>query len=164
MDAHDRRRLADELVRQHYPMLLRLAFRLTGNSPDAADLTQHTLLIACSRLEQLRQTDSAGGWLCAILRTRFLQGKRRDSRRQNHDEAWFEATAATEPEETVDRESLQTLLNEMPETYRIPVVLFYYCDMDTQQIAHELEIPEGTVSSRLSRGRAFLRRRWRPHD
>ena len=165
MDAGERRRLADELVRQHYPLLFRLAYRLAGRNSDAEDLVQQAMLIACSRLEQLRQPDQAGGWLCSIVRTVFLQSRRRTVRQVSADEEWWNNVGDKIPTKpAIDGDDLQAILDEMPETYRVPLIMFYFCDLETRAIASELGVAEGTISSRLSRGREYLRRRWRRND
>ena len=58
-----------------------------------------------------------------------------------------------------DSEELQVALNDLPEEFRVPVVLFYFHELSYQDIATELSIPLGTVMSRLSRGKEHLRRR-----
>jgi RNA polymerase sigma-70 factor, ECF subfamily len=57
----------------------------------------------------------------------------------------------------LDEEKLQAALDAMPETYRSPVLLYYFEDLSYKEIAAVLEVPLGTVMSRLSRGKTFLR-------
>lgn len=68
---------------------------------------------------------------------------------------------ASQHDTPFDEEQLQATLLEMPETFRLPVLMFYFEDLSYQEIAERLEVPIGTVMSRLSRGKAFLRDRLR---
>ena len=61
-----------ELIEAHYDSLYRYAYRLTGSSADAEDLTQDTFSKAMLRLSQLREPDKAKGWLFRILRNGYL--------------------------------------------------------------------------------------------
>ena len=70
-----------------------------------------------------------------------------------------EVAETTDPSTEIDGEQLQNLLNQMPEEFRSAVVLFYYESCSYREIAERLEIPIGTVMSRLARGKAWLRRR-----
>ena len=99
-------------------------------------------------------------WLLTIVRNSFLKGKRRP------DFATFEAfdqLADSSPEGVldgpVDREEIQTILNEMPEEFRTPLILFYFQEQSYKEVAEQMETPIGTVMSRLSRAKSFLRSR-----
>ncbi len=153
--------LAD-LVREHHALLYRYAYRLTGASQDAEDLTQQTFLIAQQKLTQLRDPARARSWLCAIVRNTFLK-----NRRNLHGRPWRSLEQVAEPaasapdEPDIDSDELQAVLDEMPVEFRLPLVMFYFGDVSYKEIAAELEIPIGTVMSRLARGKEHLRRRLR---
>ena len=66
MESHEHQQRVAELIGQHYELLYRVSFRLTGSVADAEDLTQQTFLTAQQKLEQLRQTDSAKSWLLPL--------------------------------------------------------------------------------------------------
>jgi RNA polymerase sigma-70 factor, ECF subfamily len=149
-----------ELVEQHYELLYRFAYRLCGSAADAEDLTQQAFLTAQSKLDQLREPEKARSWLLTIVRNSFLKGKRR----QNFQ--LFEtldhlphADPELELAGPVDAEELQSVLDEMPEEFRTPIVLFYFQELSYKEIAEQMDIPIGTVMSRLSRGKSFLRGR-----
>lgn len=148
-----------ELVQQHYASLYRFALRLSGSAADAEDLTQETFLTAHTRLSQLRQPENAKSWLFTILRNRWLQSVR--GPRLNLMPALEEYPDSTDDcslEADVDPQHLQRLLDELPEDFRVVVVLFYFGEFSYKEIAAQLSIPIGTVMSRLARAKSFLRR------
>jgi RNA polymerase sigma-70 factor (ECF subfamily) len=148
-----------ELVEQHYTLLYRYGYRLTGTAADAEDLTQQTFLTAQSRLDQLRDPERAKAWLCTILRNHYLK-----ERRHRNCIAIQSLETVAEPafdarDIAVDSERLQQVLNELPEEFRTPLILFYFEEFTYKDIAEQMEVPVGTVMSRLSRAKAFLRSR-----
>lgn len=163
MQSPETRLSISDLVEEHYELLHRFAYRLSGSSADAEDLVQQAFLTAQTKLEQLRNPEKARSWLFTIVHNTFRKQLRR------HNPTVF-STLKTEPEPEVDSEveaiadadALQTALNELSEEYRTPLILFYFEDFSYKQIAEMLEIPIGTVMSRLSRGKAHLRERMAP--
>ncbi|MCA9115380.1 MAG: sigma-70 family RNA polymerase sigma factor [Planctomycetaceae bacterium] len=148
-----------ELVEQHYVPLYRYACRLSGSTADAEDLTQQTFLTAQKKLDQLRSDEGARSWLFTILRNLFLRSVRGAAGRGviSLDQVAepVEAAPATE----IDSEQLQAVLNEIAEEFRLPLLMFYFEELSYREIAEQLDIPIGTVMSRLARGRTWLRRR-----
>jgi RNA polymerase sigma-70 factor (ECF subfamily) len=149
-----------ELVRQHYALLYRYAYRLTGSAADAEDLTQQTFLTAQRKLDQLREPKSAKNWLFAILRNVYLKDVR-DRRRESFVsmECIAELGTGSDIEFLPDQEELQSALDALPEEYRTPLILFYLEEFSYREIAEQMGTPIGTVMSRLSRGKTYLRRR-----
>lgn len=152
------------LVHQYHAPLYRYAYRLTGSQADAEDLTQQTYLLATQRLSQLRDPSRAGSWLYAILRSCFLKSCRKQRPlpagmlELELDEFAGPLPAAAE----IDGERLQLALAELPDEFRLVLVMFYFEESSYKEIAAQLEIPVGTVMSRLSRGKAHLRQRLLP--
>lgn len=162
MGAADRRGL-NQLVEEYYEALYRYAVRLSGSAADAEDLTQEAFCKAQTQYSQLRDPDRARPWLYAILRNAYLQRLRAD---KNAKLVSIEAVGdvvdrpdVPEPEFTA--EQLQSALNDLPEGYRTPVILFYFEEMSYRDIAEQMDLPIGTVMSRLARGKAFLKDRLR---
>ena len=149
-----------ELVHEHYPLLYRYAFRLSGQTAEAEDLTQQTFLTAQTQHSQLRDPRRARNWLCTILRNLFLKGRRRDAlvRRQPLTDA-PEPSVENSTDTWYDSEKLQAALLELPEEYRSPIILFYFEEFSYQEIAEQMQVPLGTVMSRLARAKAALRLR-----
>ncbi len=148
----------DELIEQHSTLLYRYAYRLTGNSHEAEDLTQQAYLLAQQRGHQLRDVQAARSWLLTIIRNAFLKSKRHRGGQsldgieepQVIEESW---------NFPIDREQLQLTLLELSEEFRSPLVLFYFEDFSYQQIAEHMAVPIGTIMSRLSRAKVFLKKR-----
>jgi len=146
-----------QLVAEHHAAVYRYAYRLTGSAADADDLSQQAFLLAHQRLAQLRDDTRAGGWLMAIVRNCFLKNRRRIvAKVEPLDE---EPAAAPDDDfpEWVDPEQLQQVLSRLPDDARAILVLFFFEDCSYKEIAEALEVPIGTVMSRLSRAKARLR-------
>ena len=150
-----------QLVRAHYQAVYRYAFRLAGNEADAEDLTQQTFLIAQDRLGQVRNGERVLSWLFAVLRSCFLKSRRRlrPIAAVNLELNVEEIPEHRWTESAIDREELQGALNDLPEEFRLVVLMFYFEEMSYQDIAKQLELPIGTVMSRLSRAKGRLRQR-----
>lgn len=149
------------LVDEHYLFVYRYARRLCGQAVEAEDLTQQTFLSALEHAGQLRDPRSVRGWLCAIVRNAYLKGKRHTQHSLPLPELVEVATPSPPPGE-IDPEELQAALLTLPEEFRTPLILFYQRSLSYKELAVLLEIPIGTVMSRLSRGKALLRQRLAP--
>jgi len=149
-----------DLVEQHYVLLYRYAYRLSGSSVEAEDLTQQTFLIAQTKLVQLRNPSHAKAWLFTIIRNAYLKSQR-GQRNMNilSLEQIAEPTDSLPVEVVIESGELQHILNEMPEEYRTPLILFYFEEISYREIAAQMQLPIGTVMSRLSRAKTFLRQR-----
>jgi RNA polymerase sigma-70 factor (ECF subfamily) len=160
--------LLSQLVAEHHAAVFRYAYRLTGSSADAEDVTQQTFLIAQQKLDQVRDADRVGHWLLAVARNAFLKMNRRRTPlpaggleidvNTVPDPATTDA-AATGSDEEIDPATLQAAIDELPDEFRIPVLMFYFEEASYRDIAEQLDLPPGTVMSRLSRAKSHLRRR-----
>jgi len=152
------------LVDEHYVALFRYAYRLSGSSADAEDLTQETFCKAQLNFSQLRDPARAKPWLFSILRNAYLHRVRADKQQScvSLDGVGDLAEPLPESLPDVDLEQLQFALNELPEVYRTPIILFYFDDFGYREIAEQMDLPIGTVMSRLARAKAFLRTRLAP--
>ena len=150
-----------ELVRQHHALLFRYAYRLSGSAVDAEDLTQETYLQACRKIDQLRDPGSAKGWLCTILRNCYLKRLRDKEHTEVPLGQALQAIPAPNPVATatfgIDSDQLQKALGALPEPFRSPLIWFYFEEFSYQEIADQMNVPVGTVMSRLSRAKAHLR-------
>jgi RNA polymerase sigma-70 factor (ECF subfamily) len=154
----------EQLVLAHHAAIYRYAFRLTGAQVDAEDLTQQTFLTAQKKLHQLRDAGKALGWLYAVLRSCFLKSRRKPLPQvaANID---FEVEQITDSgplapallEADLDRRAVQAAVDELPDEFKLVVLMFYFEDQSYKEIASELGLPIGTVMSRLSRAKSRLR-------
>ena len=157
----------ETLILPHAESLYGPAYQLTRNAPDAEDLVQDTILRAYSRFGSFRADGSPRAWLHTIMRNLFINGYRKKSREprqvsfQTLDEPSTEGTAAS-PERVVlgrmEEAALLRAVRRLPEEYRGVVILADVEGLSYQQIADHLQIPVGTVRSRLSRGRKRVQR------
>jgi RNA polymerase sigma-70 factor, ECF subfamily len=152
------------LVDEHYIALYRYAFRLTGSAADAEDLTQDAFCKAQTHLKQLRDERRAKPWLFSILRNAYLHRVRAEKQQPCVSLEGVGDVPMPTPDAMpdVDPDLLQQVLNEMPEPFRSPIILFYFEDFSYRDIAEQMELPLGTVMSRLARAKAFLRARLMP--
>ncbi|GAA3697098.1 RNA polymerase sigma factor SigE [Zhihengliuella alba] len=156
----------ETIVEEHSSQVYRLAYRLTGNAPDAEDLTQETFVRVFRSLHTFTP-GTIGGWLHRITTNLFLDQARRKSRIR------FDALAPDAesrlagrepgPERTFEHNNLdvdvQRALDALPADFRAAVVL---CDLEGfsyEEVAAALGVKLGTVRSRIHRGRALLRDR-----
>jgi RNA polymerase sigma-70 factor (ECF subfamily) len=156
-----------QLIDAHYEALYRYAYRLSGSAADAEDLTQETFGKALARLPQLREPDRAKAWLFRILRNLYLHQVRDEKRHRAVPlDAVGDLAGPGGPAEfpEIDPAKLQHALNEMDEAFRTPIILFYFEEFSYRDIAEQMELPIGTVMSRLARAKAFLRTRLAPAD
>lgn len=151
------------LVDAHYAPLYRFALSLTRQSADACDLVQQTFFIWATRGDQLRDGSRAKAWLFTTLYREFLRGRRRAGHvTALEDLPPGEAEPAGPEVDLVaacDAGTVTAALQEVDEVYRAPLTLFYLEEFSYKEIAVLLEVPIGTVMSRLSRGKAQLRAR-----
>lgn len=148
-----------QVVAEHHQAVYRYAFRLAGSVPDAEDLTQQVFLTAQQKSGQLRQAERIRSWLFAILRNHFLKScqKRRPIPAENLRLNIDTIPADVPDSEAIDRERLQQALDDLPAKYRVVVAMFYYESCSYREIAERLELPIGTVMSRLARAKGHLR-------
>ncbi|MGA3172090.1 MAG: RNA polymerase sigma factor [Chthoniobacteraceae bacterium] len=151
----------EQIVDAHYAALYRFAFSLARSEPAAADLTQQAFYLWASRGHQLRDAAKVKSWLFTTLYREFLGQHRRDARFPQAD---LEGETADLPAEggsvadAIDGAAAVAALQKIDEVYRVPLTLFYLEEFSYREIAAVLEVPAGTVMSRLSRGKALLRK------
>jgi len=148
------------LVDTHYRGLYQFAYSLAHSEADASDLTQETFLRWAQKSGQLRDTSKAKSWLFTTLYRLFLN-RRRHVTRFPHDELSDAESRlpsiSSEAVRSLEASEIMSALKEIDETFRAPLMLFYLEDHSYQEIAAILGVPEGTVMSRLYRGKALLR-------
>src|SRR3954447_8711779 len=153
------RQTVQRLVDEHYAALYRYAYRLSGSGTDAEDLTPEAFCKAQLSLSQLRDRSGAKPWLFSILRNAYLHRVRAERHHPciSLDSVGDVAEPLPDPLPDVDPEQLQQALNDLPEVFRTPIILYYFEDFSYRAIAEQMDLPIGTVMSRLARAKAHLR-------
>src|ERR1700678_387868 len=150
----------ESIVCELYSPLYRFAFALTRNETQAADLTQETFLILAKRHAQVRDVTKIKSWLFTTLRREFLRGLRGQSSRPEVElKPEHQDQLVTDPAmlHAVDAATVLKALAQIDDGYQMVLELFYLADLSYKEIATTLDIPIGTVMSRLSRGKDQLR-------
>ena len=151
----------------HAPFLLRVVERLTGPGPHVEDLVQDVFIVAHRRRKELRDGPELRGWLYRVTSNKAMQHRRTLWRRFRLAKAVevepMHSTPAV-PDEVAARHErgrqIRKAVLELPFLQREAFVLFELEGLDTKTVASLLDIPEGTVSSRLSAARKLFRERW----
>ena len=157
----------ETIVSEHYEPLFRFAMSLTRVESDAGDLTQETFYIWATKGHQLRDTSKVKTWLFTTLYRAFLKVRRRQGRFSDQDlEEVADHLPAPSAESTDQEDCSQVLpaLARVDEVYQAAVALFYLEDYSYKDIAAILDVPVGTVKSRIARGVAQLREILLPDD
>ncbi len=152
----------ERAVATYYESLYAFGYSLAGNAHDAAELTQETYCRLLTKGGQLRDATKLKAWLFTTLYRVFLGWRQRQTRWPHLEISTVEGELPTLTLEHLDvlrDEAVHDALVALEEHYRAPLTLFYLNDHSYEEIAAILEIPVGTVMSRLSRAKALLRQR-----
>ncbi len=151
----------EQLVREYYPQLYRFALSLSRKPADACDLTQQTFALWAEKGHQLRKRGKVKSWLFTTLYREYLRSRRRMDRFPHLE---LEAAAVELPTvspvtiEALEAQDVMDALGRVDEGYRVPLSLFYIGGHSYAEIAGILDVPMGTVMSRISRGKEQMRK------
>lgn len=161
----------DQLLRRHYDRVHAVCRRITGHEADAADAAQEAMIAIVRNLARFDGRSTFGTWAYRIATNASLDELRRRKRRAvptgDHDDDHRHAEVA-DPDSGLridsigDHMAIDAALRTLSDEYRLPVVLRDVADLDYAEIAAVLDIPPGTVRSRIARGRAALARALSP--
>lgn len=149
----------ESLVARYYESLYRFAFSLTQREADACDLTQQTFYLWAAKGHQLRDHSKVKSWLFTTLHREFLEKVRKQSRFPHHELSEMSEELPNVSPELVNRLDgavVRQALAQLDDLFQAPLALFYLEDYSYKEIAAILEIPLGTVKSRIYRGLAQL--------
>lgn len=142
----------------HLKRLYAAAYRMTGNAADAEDLVQETMLRAYRAFDRYTPGTNAKAWLYTILQRVRTDALRKAGRRPATVELDDDGPpVAGRQEALLQGRDLEQALRLLPETFRAAVVLRDVEELSYEEIATVLEIPLGTVMSRIHRGRTLIR-------
>ncbi len=155
-----------EEARPHFRAMYGTALRLTRNPADAEDLVQETLLRAFRGLDGYTPGTNARAWLFTILHRARLDAVRRDARRPVAVELEEADAPVPPPQDLLARghEEVEAALGRVPEVYRAALLLRDVEELSYEEIARMLDVPAGTVMSRIHRGRRLLRAALAPRE
>lgn len=154
-------RMIDNYIRLHGKRLYGFCLFLCTNSSDADDLYQETWLKVVKNISQFDSSKEFEPWLTKICVNTYRNTLRRVARspilkfttNEEKEQFWQSVPAP----ENKDYSSLYAAIDKLPEKLRVTIILFYFRGMDIGETASVLEIPEGTVKSRLNKARKLLK-------
>lgn len=162
----------DALIRKYEARAYQYAFRLTSNQDEASDIVADAFVRVYSALKNFRGQSSFGTWLYRILTNCYLDLRKRERTRRHESleatlnvdggevQRQFEDESAG-PDELLERnareEAVQAALGKMPEYQQAMLVMYHVETLTYEEISDALDLPIGTVKSRLNRARLALR-------
>lgn len=166
----------EALIKGHLDALYRTALRMTKNSADAEDLVQETALKAYRYFDRFEEGSNIRAWLFKILTNLFINRYRKESKAPTQVDfddvedfqlygrmvdSGFVAVGQTPEKELFDRvlgADIERAIETLPEDFRLVVVMAFVEGLSYEEIASALNVPMGTVKSRLFRGRKLLQK------
>jgi RNA polymerase sigma factor (sigma-70 family) len=153
-------RAFEALVWRHGPMVLGVCRRVLGGVQDAEDAFQATFLVLVRKARSIAPRSRVGNWLYGVAHRTASNARAMSAERKRREmQAEQRSTPGPSPEEEELLARLDEELGRLPEKYRVPIVLCHLEGRAVQEAARELGLPQGTLASRLARGRALLARR-----
>jgi RNA polymerase sigma-70 factor (ECF subfamily) len=157
----------DQLLRRHYDRVHAVCRRIAGATRDADDAAQEAMIRIVRNLDRFDGRSAFGTWAYRIATNTALDELRKRKRRpqlhvitDDNDERAaagpVDERAQRGVEGIVDRITIDDALAELPEDFRVAVVMRDVGDLDYAEIASALDLPIGTVKSRIARGRRLL--------
>lgn len=148
----------EKLVRQHYEQIYRTAYLYVHNEEDALDVVQEATYQAFKSVHSLKHPEYFTTWLTKIvIRCSAQLLKRKSNFVPISDEIMSNLPVPTIIDQ-VESMQLLTAIQELRESHRTAIILFYYYDYSIKMISELMEVPEGTVKTYLSRGKAELKK------
>jgi RNA polymerase sigma-70 factor (ECF subfamily) len=154
----------DKYLSPHVPMLYKSAIRMCGNPANAQDLVQETLYSALKNFHQIHDPEKSKYWMFSILRNLFLKDIEKTKKRAEVEfDAVCEKLSDNEhPEKDFLRaevkNNIQEILNKLDERLKVTLMMFYFEGLSYKEISSSLNIPIGTVMSRIARAKVYLKR------
>lgn len=162
----------DRLLDKYESRIYNFAYRISGNHEEASDITLEAFIRAFNSIKSFRRDAAFSSWMYRIVKNVFLD-RRKINEKHNHislnesyetDHGYVQRDVKDEstpsPEDTLlsteKRELIMNMLSELPDHHRIPLIMYYSEGMAYEDIAKALDLPIGTVKSRINRARTTL--------
>jgi RNA polymerase sigma-70 factor, ECF subfamily len=157
-------RAMDELLRRHYDRVHAVCRRIAGSTRDADDAAQEAMIRVIRNIDKFDGRSAFGTWIYRIATNTALDELRRRKRRpqlhlagdDDHESEPADEMSHRRIDDVADRITIDAALIELPEEFKVVVVMRDVGDLDYAEIASALDIPVGTVKSRIARGRRML--------
>lgn len=153
----DPRMLFEECVESCADSMYRVAWRLTGDSGAAEDLVQETFVQAWQKIDSLRDVAKMRSWMFAILRNQNLKAIRKKKPTASPDVEAVVDHRTDGSEKTEQASVVQGAIEQLEDEQRMPILLVSMEGMSVDEASEILDIPRGTVLSRMHRGRKRLK-------
>jgi RNA polymerase sigma-70 factor, ECF subfamily len=150
----------ETFVRNYQNMVFSISARILGNLADAEDITQEVFIKAYERFPELRNSSRIGGWLKTVATNLSINHLNRYRAR------WLFFSEQMEPAQMISKneantdrqELLESAIRRLPDSQRVPLVLFHFQEMSYDEIALKLGVSLAKVKSDIHRGRAALKK------
>jgi len=149
----DRALVYRRLAKDYGNRVFAVCFGMLGNSHDAEDVAQQTLLKGFANIEQLEDEQKFGAWICKIARNLCVDFIRKQRREKTIDPA----CVVQRQNGRKDYTELHSALTKLSEEYRVALMLYYFDGQSTRSVAEAMGISEAAAQTRLSRARKQLR-------
>ncbi|MDS1030369.1 sigma-70 family RNA polymerase sigma factor [Bacillota bacterium LX-D] len=157
-----------EIIQKYQKQIFSLCYRLTNNTEDAQDLAQESFLKIYQVLDKYDQEKPFFPWMYKVATNVCYTALRKRHEQDIPLEKVIEfaptiPTADSQPEEYAETREVgrivQKAIAELPENYRLPIILRYLEDFTYQQIAEIMDLPVSTIETRLFRGKSMLQKK-----
>jgi len=150
----DRASAYRQLVKSHGSRVFAVCLGMLGNSHDAEDIAQQTLLKGYANIKQLQDEQKFGSWICRIARNLCVDFVRKRQREKTIDPARI----TQQQNSCREYPELHSALTKLTEEYRVALMLYYFDGQSARSVADAMGISESAAQARLSRARKQLRR------
>lgn len=156
----------EDLVRRYEKQIFALAYRLSGDYAESQDMAQEAFLRVYQELSRFDTSRRFFPWMYRVAQNSCLNTLKKRPREQlSEDEEWrryIANDASVDPAASLERvsrqEAVTAALDQLPASYREPLVLKYLSGLSYQEIADQLDLPLSTIETRLFRGRHMLKK------
>ncbi|WP_226671157.1 sigma-70 family RNA polymerase sigma factor [Metabacillus litoralis] len=154
----------EQLIKLHYDRIYRTAYLYVQNEEDALDVVQDATYQAYISIRSLKQPEYFMTWFTRIVIRCAGQILKKRKNVVPLTEETLSKLTVTDQSDHDDAIHLLNAIGDLKENYRTAIILFYYYDYSIKTISELMEIPEGTVKTYLSRGKASLRKSYKEEE